>query len=151
MNKILSKNFLKALFIKQNRWHRYSVLGHTLAVTLHAIKAKEYKFITAALLHDIGKPYSAYADEEDIKRGEGELSFTNHEELSYIIIKNWPFVSQWTKLIVRHHYLIRGMKKAKEKGKLAKYRRLKRVWDSLDDELKKDLGKFLVFDDLGKK
>ena len=150
MNKILSKNFLKALFIKQNRWHRHAVLGHTLAVTYHAFKAKEYRFIPAALLHDFGKPYSAYADEEDIKRGEGELSFTNHEELSYIIIKNWPFVSQWTKLIVRHHYLIRGMAKAKQKGKDAKYRRLKRVWDNLDEERKNDLALFLKFDDLGK-
>ena len=150
MNKILSKNFLKALFIKQNRWHKYAVLGHTLAVAFHAVKAKEYRFILPALLHDVGKPYSAYADAEDIKRGEGELSFTNHEELSYLIIKNWPFVSEWTKLIVRHHYLIRGMKKAKEKAKLAKHKRLKRVWDGLDENMKKDLAVFLKFDDLGK-
>ena len=67
--------------------------------------------IVAGLLHDIGKPIIAYQDKED--KITNEYSFHNHEELSYQIIKNWK-VSSYTKQLVRYHYLIRGMSKAKE-------------------------------------
>jgi len=107
--------------------------------------------LTAGLLHDIGKPFTAKADAKDIARGRGELSFTNHEEISYKIIKDWSFISEYTKQIVRHHYLIRGMSKAKQKGEMAKYRRLKRVWDSLSQEMKDDLAIFLQADDKAKR
>ncbi len=107
--------------------------------------------LSAGLLHDIGKPFTAKADAKDIAKGRGELSFTNHEELSYQIIKKWPFISDYTKQIVRHHYLIRGMSKAKQKGERAKYKRLKRVWDSLPLGIKDDLAIFLKADDLAKK
>ena len=151
MNTCLNKNFWKSLLYRQNDHHRYGVFRHTLMVAYHLLKAKEYKMVMAALLHDIGKPFTAKADAKDIARGRGELSFTNHEELSYQIIKKWPFISDYTKLIVRHHYLIRGMKKAKEKGQIEKYRRLQRVWNGLSDEMKADLAIFLKADDAAKK
>ena len=151
MNNILNYNFWKSLLFRQNDHHRYGVFRHTMMVVYHLFVMKQYKMMTAGLLHDIGKPYTAKADAKDLARGHGELSFTNHEELSYQIIKRWFFVSEYTKLIVRHHYLIRGMKKAKEKGQLQKYHRLQRVWNGVSDEMKDDLGRFLKADDLAKK
>jgi len=150
MNRYYDYNFLKSLLFRQNNYHRFGVIGHTLAVTYHAIRNKDYRFVVPALLHDFGKPFTANPDEKDLEEGLGNLSFTNHEELSYRIIKDWNFITEWDKLIVRHHYLIRGMKKAKQKGNFAKYRRLRRTWDRLDDTMKEDLGTFLKYDDLGK-
>ena len=151
MNTIYNYNFWKSLLFRQNDHHRYGVLRHTMMVVYHLLTMGQYKMLTAGLLHDIGKPHTAKADAKDIARGRGELSFTNHEELSYQIIKNWPFISDYTKQIVRHHYLIRGMSKAKQKGEMAKYRRLKRVWDTLSPKIKDDLAIFLKADDLAKK
>ena len=151
MNTMLSKNFWKSFLYRQNDHHRFGVFRHTLMVVYHLLKSKEYKMVMAALLHDIGKPFTAKADAKDLARGRGELSFTNHEELSYQIIKNWGFISEYTKLIVRHHYLIRGMSKAKEKGQFEKHRRLQRVWNSLSEEMKADLGVFLKADDAAKR
>jgi len=143
------KAFWTTLFWKQNKWHKHSVLGHTLKVTWELIKIKRYDLVLAGILHDIGKPLSAYQDDKD--KITGEYSFTNHEEFSWHLIKNINWISDYTKDIVRYHYLIRGMKKAKEKGKFAKYRRLRKIWDTLDTGFKKDLGVFLKCDDLGKK
>ena len=151
MNTIYSKNFWKSLLWRQNDYHRYGVFRHTIMVAYHILRAKEYRMFTAALLHDFGKPYTANADEKDIARGNGELSFTNHEEMSYQIIKNWFFLSEYTKLIVRHHYLIRGIKKSLEKGQLSKNKRLKKRWSGLSDDMKKDLAIFIKADDLAKK
>ena len=150
MNTIFSYNFWKSLLFRQNDHHRYGVFRHTMMVVYHLFKMKQYKMLTAGLLHDIGKPFTANADAKDIARGRGELSFTNHEEISYKIIKDWSFISDYTKQIVRHHYLIRGMSKAKQKGEMAKYRRLKRVWDNLPQEMKDDLAIFLQADDKAK-
>jgi len=147
-NKILSKPFLESLFFTQNKWHQHGVLLHTLRVLYNVIKYKEYKFIPAAILHDIGKPFVAHVkDEEDEEFG--EYSFTDHEEVSHQIIKNWSFVSEYTKNVVRYHYLIRDIKKSKKED-LVRYAQKREIWDSLDDEFKKDLEKFLVYDDLGK-
>jgi len=151
MNTIYSYNFWKSLLFRQNDYHRYGVFRHSLMVVVHLIKAKQYKMIMAGILHDFGKPFTAKPDEKDIAKGRGELSFTNHEEFSYQIIKKWNFISNETKLLVRYHYLIRGLSKAKEKGEMLKYRRLKRVWDRLSLEMKKDLSIFLKADDLAKK
>ena len=151
MNTVLNKNFWKSLLYRQNNHHRYGVFRHTMMVVYHLFSMKQYKMMVAGLLHDIGKPFTAKADAKDLVRGHGELSFTNHEELSYQIIKQWPFISEYTKLIVRHHYLIRGMKKAKEKGQLQKYHRLQRVWNRVSAEMRDDLGLFLKADDLAKK
>ena len=151
MNTMLSKHFWKSLLYRQNDHHRFGVFRHTLMVTYHLLKAKEHKMVMAALLHDIGKPFTAKPDAKDIARGRGELSFTNHEELSYQIIKNWHFIGEYTKLIVRHHYLIRGMSKAKEKGQFEKHRRLQRVWNNLSEEMKADLAIFLKADDAAKR
>jgi len=102
----------------------------------------------AAILHDFGKPVTAFKkDAEDIEFN--EYSFTDHEEVSYKIIKNYPFVSQYTKNIVRYHYLIRDIKKSKTED-LPRYAEKKLIWDSLDDEMHKDLELFLVCDDAGK-
>lgn len=104
--------------------------------------------IPAAILHDIGKPIIAFQDEKD--KTKGEYSFHNHEEVSYQIIKNWK-ISAYTKKLVRYHYLIRGMSKAKKKNQIGKYNRMRRSYDKLDSTFKKELKLFMKFDDLAKK
>ena len=151
MNTIYNYNFWKSLLFRQNDYHRYGVFRHTMMVVYHLFTMKQYKLIPAAIMHDLGKPFTAKPDAKDIAKGRGELSFTNHEEISYQIIRDWGFISDYTKQIVRHHYLIRGMSKAKQKGEMPKYRRLKRVWDSLSPQMKDDLAIFLTADDLAKK
>ena len=147
-NSPFSKPFLKSLFFTQNKWHQHGVFLHTLRVTYYILKAGELKLLGAGLLHDIGKPFSAFKkDKEDIEFH--EYSFTDHEERSYQIIKNWFFVSEYTKNIVRYHYLIRDMKKSKIED-LERYAKKKPVWDSLDEGMKDDLARFLIYDDLGK-
>jgi hypothetical protein len=42
------------------------------------------------------------------------------------------------------------MQKAKEKNHLARYTRMKRSFDSLDEEFISDLRLFMKFDDMGK-
>ena len=147
-NSIFSKPFLKSLFFTQNKWHQHGVLFHTLRVIYYTLKAGDYKMLAAALLHDIGKPLVAYVkDEEDEKYD--EYSFTDHEEVSYQIIKNWPFVSDYTKDIVRYHYLVRDIEKSKKED-LIRYAEKMDIWDSLDKKIKGDLVKFMKYDDLGK-
>ena len=147
-NSIFSIPFWRSLFWMQNKWHQHGVLVHTLSVTYYTLKAGEFKMFAAALLHDVGKPFSAFVkDEEDVKYG--EYSFTDHEERSYQIIKNWPFVSQYTKDLVRYHYLIRDIKKSLKED-LPRHYEKKKIWDSLDKELHEDLKIFLEFDDAGK-
>ena len=147
-----NKSFWTTLLFKQNRYHKYGILLHTLAVTSHTLKNKEYKMIPAAILHDIGKAYVSYHDSDDIKGGCKEYSFKNHEEVGYRIIKDWPtwLVSDYTKDLIRYHYLIRAIGKEKIRNP-RKYRRLKRTWDRLDIGFRDDLKRFLVYDDLGKK
>ena len=149
INRILRKEFFITLFVKQNKWHRYSVLVHTLALVYHAIRAKEYKMIVAGLLHDIGKPVVAFQDEKD--KLTGEYSFTNHEEISYQLIKNIPFISPYTKNLVRYHYLMRGKQVAKKKGNMGRYHRMQRIYNQLDEDFLRDLALFLKFDDLAKR
>ncbi len=147
-NKIWSRAFLSSLFIRQNKWHQHGVLVHTLRVTYYCIKAGEYKMIAAGLLHDIGKPFTAFKkDKEDFEFH--EWSFTDHEERSYQIIKNWPFVSEYTKQLVRYHYLIRDIKKSKKEN-LERFAHKSAIWDTLDEELQADLYRFLEYDDQGK-
>jgi predicted HD phosphohydrolase len=147
-NKITSKAFLQSLFCVQNEWHQHSVLVHTLRVTYYAVKGSGIKFFAAGLFHDIGKPYTAFKkDEDDIKYN--EWSFTDHEEKSYQIIKNWPFLSEYTKLIVRYHYLIRDIKKTKDKNP-ERHKEKKAIWDSLSKEMQTDLKEFIQYDDMGK-
>ena len=147
-NSIFSKPFLDSLFFTQNKWHQHGVLIHTLRVVYYTLKHKEFKMLAAALLHDIGKPFVAFKkDEEDWEYN--EWSFTDHEEKSYQIIKNWPFLSEYTKDLVRYHYLIRDIKKSKKED-LKRYAEKKPIWDSLDDDFKADLERFLKYDDLGK-
>ena len=147
------KAFWTTMLWHQNKHHKHSVIVHTLKVTYHLLRKGHYKMLMAGLLHDWGKPISAYQDEKDIREGGVDYSFTNHEELGYHMIKNWPtwLVSDYTKELVRHHYLIRAMGKARKKCDLHKLLRLKRTWNKLDDNFKEDLAKFLVCDDLGKK
>jgi len=151
VNGVFSKNFWKSLLYKQNNHHAHGVFVHTYLVVYNLFKMKQYKMIPAGILHDIAKPIVAKPDKKDIERGFGELSFTSHEEIGYQIIKNWSFISDYTKMVVRYHYLIRGMSKAKTRGEIAKYHRLKRIWDGLSVKMKNDLKIFLKADDLAKK
>ncbi|MEA2049902.1 MAG: HD domain-containing protein [Campylobacterota bacterium] len=117
-------------------------------VAYGVIKAKDYRFLAAAIFHDIGKPSVAYQDSEDILTG--EYSFTDHEEKSYQIVKNWFFLSDWTKEIIRYHYIIRDIKNSKRKGNLKRLARLENSWQTLDEEFIKELEIFLKYDDYGK-
>ena len=148
LKRVLKKEFFITLFFKQNRWHNHGVFIHTLLVVFYAIKNRRLDMIAAAFLHDIGKPLCAYQDDEDMVTS--EYSFTNHEEISYQIIKNWFFISDFTKELVRHHYLLRGMANAKRKKQTGKYNRMERIYTKLDKKFLKDLEKFLIFDDLAK-
>ncbi|NPA65273.1 MAG: HD domain-containing protein [Epsilonproteobacteria bacterium] len=147
-NSIFSLPFWKSLLFVQNKYHQHGVLLHTLRVVWEVLKAGEFQMLPAAFLHDIGKPFVAYVKDEEDKEY-NEYSFTDHEELSYQIIKNWPFLSQYTKDLVRYHYLIRDMQKSKKED-LPRYAKKVEIWEKLDDEFKKDLELFLKFDDLGK-
>jgi predicted HD phosphohydrolase len=132
----------------QNEWHQHGIFVHTLRVVYYTLKAKKYKMLACAFLHDIGKPSTAFVKDED-DREFGEYSFTDHEERSYQIIKDWSFVSEYTKNLVRYHYLIRDIKKSKTENP-ARYEVKSKIWESLDDDMKKDLYIFLGFDDAGK-
>jgi len=142
---------LKTIFIttfwKQNSFHQHGVLIHTLRVTLECIRKGHWRMVPAGLLHDIGKPATAFQKPEDLLNN--EYSFTDHEERSYQIIKDWTILSDYTKNLVRHHYLIRRMSKAKQK-KLNEYMSLRKTWESFSPEFKKELEIFLRCDDAGK-
>lgn len=160
--KKIIKNSLKDKFItifwKQNKWHKHGVLMHTMSVVWEAVKNGDFRMIPAALLHDIGKPLVATKDND----GSGDYSFKDHEEKSYQIIKNWNFISKYTKDLVRWHYLIRGIDKSREKSMSDKYNdaekashkadyeRQKKTWESLNKEMKMELARFLKHDDNGK-
>jgi CRISPR/Cas system-associated endonuclease Cas3-HD len=147
-NRFFSKIFWITLLFKQNRYHRYGVFLHTLKVLLGVLKDRNYKYIAVALFHDIGKPFMAYQDEEDKKTG--EYSFTDHEEKSYQIVKNWFFLSLWTKNMIRYHYIIRDIQRSKEKNNLKRLARLEHSWGKLDSKFVKNLEIFLKYDDYGK-
>lgn len=141
------KIWLITAFWKQNSHHYHGVIMHTLHVIVVVLKNKEWKMLPAAILHDIGKPKSAFQKPEDVVNN--EYSFTDHEELSYQMIKNWP-ISSYTKNLVRYHYLFRRMSKAKEKG-LSEYDSLKKTWDGLAPDFQRDVKIFQSYDDKGKK
>lgn len=148
------KSFFITLFVRQNRYHKYSVFTHTMAVTFHCIKNKRFKMVLAALLHDIGKPVVAYQDPEDLT--ERTYSFTGHEERGYQIIKKWP-IAQRTKILVRYHYLITGMAVDLRKHEDTGNQRFKnsfearlKIWNSLDTNDQNELMIFKIFDDRGK-
>ena len=148
LKRVFRKEFFITLFLKQNKHHRFGVLLHTLALVYHTTRYKQYKMIPSAFLHDIGKPIITFQDEKN--KITGEYSFYNHEELSYQVIKSWKILT-YTKNLVRYHYLIRGMYKAKERNQIGKYKRMKRSYDKLDSSFINDLELFMKFDDLAKK
>lgn len=156
MNKLI--NFFITLFFKQNSWHKHWVFIHTLKVTYYIILYKRYDLIVAGLLHDIWKPFVAQKD-----KWKFSYSFNWHEEKSYQLIKKIPFISKYTKLIIRYHYLIRWIRKAREKSKNFKkynkneryfwkneYKRQLKIWNNLSKNEKIDLKFFLKCDDLWK-
>jgi len=145
LNKL--KTMIMVTFYKQNGWHQHGVLVHTLRVTYNVIKGGDYKMIAAGLLHDIGKIPAAFQKPQDIKRG--EYSFTDHEEASYQMIKNIPFISDYTKDLVRYHYLIRDMALGYIKNN-GRFEPKAKIYNSLSKEMKADLHTFLRYDDLGK-
>jgi len=147
-NSIFSKIFWTTLLFKQNKYHKYGVLLHTLKVVLGVLKARDFKFLVAAIFHDIGKPFVAYQDDEDILVD--EYSFTDHEEKSYQIVKNWFILSDWTKNVIRYHYIIRDIENSKRKGLLDRLARLEKAYATLDDDFIKELEIFLIYDDYGK-
>jgi len=149
MNKRINKTFFLTLFWVQNKYHKHGVLVHTLKVAYGTLKFKQYHMFVAALFHDIGKPFVAYKDQDDLKKDYESFSFTNHEEASYQIVKNWP-LSDYTKKLIRYHYIIRDLRKSKKKGKFARYNRLYKKWLKLNDHFKKELEIFIKIDDYGK-
>ena len=147
-NNYFSKNYLKSLFFVQNKWHQHGILVHTLRVVYYTLKSKEFKMLGTAFFHDIGKASTAFVkDEEDRKYN--EYSFTDHEERSYEIIKNWYFLSEYTKNMVRYHYLIRDIYLSKTRDEL-RYKKKKIIWESLSQSMRNDLNVFLILDDKGK-
>ncbi len=148
-NSFYSKAFWETLLFKQNRWHRHGVFIHTLKVVYQVLKAKDYKFLACAFFHDLGKPIVAFRDEEDLITR--EYSFRNHEEKSYQIVKNWKYLSFWSKDMIRYHYLIRDRSNCKKKGHFKRLARLEESWSKLSPEFIKDLEQFLIYDDKGKK
>ena len=146
-NTLFTKPFLKTLLWKQNKHHRHGVFLHTMRVAYYALINGDFKMLPAAFLHDVGKPLIAYQKEEDIALN--EYSFTDHEEKSYEVIKNWPFVSDYTKQLVRYHYLMRDIDKHKLKDP-KRYNEKKAIWEGLRPEIQADLIIFLKYDDLGK-
>ncbi len=146
-NTLFTKPFFTTLLWKQNKHHQHGVIMHTLRVTWYALIHKEYKMIPATLLHDIGKPVVAYQKPEDIPLK--EYSFTDHEEKSYEMIKHWGFVSDYTKQLVRYHYLIRDIGKHITKDP-QRAKEKQAIWDGLDIKVQEDLKRFLKYDDLGK-
>jgi len=147
-NSFFSKPFLKSLFFTQNKWHQHGILVHTLRVVYYTFKAGQYKMLGAALFHDVGKPFTAFVkDEEDRKYN--EYSFTDHEERSYQIIKNWPFLTEYTKDMVRYHYLIRDIHLSETRNR-ERHLEKKAIWESLSNAMRNDLEIFLTLDDLGK-
>lgn len=147
LNRIFRKPFFVTLFLRQNKYHKYGVLLHTIGVFINLLKAKEYKMLPAALLHDIGKPLIAHQTKEDILNN--EYSFHNHEEISYKIIRNWN-ISTYTKNLVRYHYLLRNLEKTLQKKQISKHNRLKKIYNKLDKNFIKDLKTFMIFDDIAK-
>lgn len=141
------KTQLITLFWKQNSHHKHGIIIHTLRVTWELYKSGQIHMVPAGLLHDVGKHLSAHQKPEDIINN--EYSFTDHEELSYQMIKDIPFISEYTKNLVRYHYLIRRMGKAKQKG-LSEYDELKKTWESFSPEFKEELAIFMRCDDKGK-
>ena len=148
-NSIFGKVFWTTLLIKQNEHHRYGVFLHTLKVTWGAIKDGQFRFIVPALLHDIGKPVVAYQKPKDIPMK--TYSFTDHEEKSYLMVKSWFFLSDWTKDMIRYHYLIRDISKSKKENKLERLERLEKSWAKLTPEFIEDLEQFFIYDAYGKK
>ena len=147
-NPLFSRVSLKTIFSVQNKWHQHGVLVHTLRVVYYILKAKDFKLFLAGFLHDVGKPSTAFKkNEEDYEFD--EFSFNDHEERSYQMIKNIPFISDYTKNIVRYHYLIRDMRKSKSTD-FERYLVKKKIWDSLCEPMKNDLERFIIYDDLGK-
>ncbi len=142
------------VFWRQNTWHKHGVLMHTIGVTLSVLKDKDYKMLSAALLHDVGKPSCAIRDED---KDTLSYSFHFHEEKSYQMIKNIGFISDYTKNLVRWHYLLRGKHKSLQKYHktgdnfhLQEHERQKNIWENLDENFQNDLKKFLIHDDTGK-
>lgn len=146
-NTLFTKSFFKTLLWKQNKHHRHGVFLHTIRVAYYALVNGDLKMLPAAFLHDIGKPLVAYQKEEDIALN--EYSFTDHEEKSYEVIENWSFVSDYTKQLVRYHYLVRDIDKHKLKDP-ERYQEKKTIWEKLSYEMQEDLMTFLKYDDLGK-
>lgn len=151
------RKFFITLFIRQNRHHKHSVLIHTLKVFWYALLSCKFKFISAALLHDIGKPFVA-----TLKKDGYNYSFTNHEEKSYQIIKWCPFISNYTKKLVRYHYLRRRIVKdgiRLEEGRNSSngdlitkesVKKLTETYNALPIKFQKDLRMFLKLDDKAK-
>ncbi len=146
-NTLFTKPFLKTFLWKQNKHHRHGVFLHTMRVAYYALINGDLKMLPAAFLHDVGKPLVAYQKEEDIALN--EYSFTDHEEKSYEVIKNLSFVSDYTKQLVRYHYLMRDIDKHKFKDP-KRYTEKKAIWEGLSTEIQADLMIFLKYDDLGK-
>ena len=148
--KRLNTSFALSLLWKQNKHHNHGVLVHTLLVMFEILKNKDFKMLAAGALHDIGKPFAVRQDEEDLKSENLSFSFTNHEEFSYQLIKDLPFISDYTKELVRYHYLLRDLELSERRGKVEHLKVLNRKLSKLPKSFIEDLKTFQKYDDAGK-
>lgn len=123
----------------------------------YALLSSRRRFFLAALLHDVGKPFVATLDEDG-----HDYSFTNHEEKSYQIIKQIPFISNYTKNLVRYHYIRRRIVKDSKKLREGKnssngdlitqesVNKMINTYNSFPKEFQRDLRMFQKLDDKAK-
>lgn len=123
----------------------------------YTLLSSRRRFLLAALLHDIGKPFVA-----TLKLDGYDYSFTNHEEKSYQMIKRIPFISNYTKKLVRYHYLrrriIKDSKKLKEGRRASNgdpvtqesINKMIDIYNSLPRKFQRDLRMFQKLDDKAK-
>lgn len=146
--RIFRKEFFITSFWKQNKWHRHGVFIHTVRLIYQCIINRKYSYIPAAILHDIGKPIIAHQTEKD--KINKEYSFTNHEEISYRMICKYSFISNFTKYLVRYHYIHRAIDKSLRKGNFKKYARLEKKYKKINPILISHLQTFQELDDIAK-
>ena len=58
---------------------------------------------------------------------------------------NFKQVLNWTKNVIRYHYIIRDINKCTKNGNTARLERLQKTWNTFDGKFIKDLEQFLIY------